>query len=150
MAEYRITKIKISKGKWCLAWEIYNPDTCNWDGYSLASKDKARKEFVDRMKVMANHVVEICEFPDSAIKKIGISGVTINYKDDNKYLVITAAKLLEASKAPLILNTPPRPEVAEEDGDDSYTMSSELIDDLTALEEEAWRYINGDRAPKEA
>lgn len=150
MAEYRITKIKLNKGKWCISWEIFNPDTANWDGYALTSKDKAREELVNRMKVMCNHVVDICELPESSIKKVGISGVTVTYKDGNRYLVITGAKMLEKSKAPLIINTPARPEMAEEDGDPSYCMSDELIDDLAALEEEAWKYINGDRAPKEA
>jgi len=47
------------------------------------------------------------------------------------------------------LNTPVRPENAGENGDVAFCMSGELMDDLEKLQEEAWRYIMGDRAQQE-
>lgn len=144
----RVTKIKVKKGVYYFAWEIYQETTKNWDQHTLSCKDPPREELKERIQVMANHVAEICEFPDYDLKKLIVSGITLSYGDEgNCYLVITAQKHLEYSKAPLIINTPARPAEPENENDDpAFCWSDELARDIGILEEEAWKYINGDRA----
>lgn len=142
----RITKIKAKKGEYTFSWEVYQESTKNWDKHTLVCKDAPREELKERLQVMANHVTEICEFEQGATKKIAVSGISISYTDDNRYLVIMAMKDLINSQAPLIINTPARPEIPNGGCTENYCMSDELARDLEILEEEAWRYINGDRA----
>lgn len=142
----RITKIKAKEGMWTFAWEMYQEKTRNWDKHTLVCKDMPRVELEKSLQVMANHVTEICEFDQSATKRIAVGGVSISYTDDNRYLVITALKDLTNSKGPLVINTPVRPELPENDCEAANCMSDELVNDLRILEEEAWKYIIGDRA----
>ena len=142
----RITKVKAKKGEYSFSWEIYQEFTKNWDKHTLVCKDPPREELKKRLQIMANHVTEICEFEEGATKKIAVSGITISYTDGNRYLVITALKDLTYSKSPLVINTPARPELPENECDEEFCMSDELVQDLHYLEEEAWAYINGDRA----
>lgn len=88
----------------------------------------------------------ICEFPSGDALRIIVSGITEAYTDTNRYLTIICQKRLENSKAPLVINTPPRPKKPGAGMTEAQCMSEELLADLSALEEEAWRYINGDRA----
>ena len=144
----RITKIKVKKGVYYLAWEVFRAGTKNWDQHTLSCKDQPRPELLERLQVMANHVTEICEFGEWETKKLIVSGVSLSYGDkENCYLVITAQKALEYSRAPLIINTPARPEMPESENDDPiFCWSDELCADVDALEQEAWKYIHGERA----
>lgn len=144
--EKHITKIKVKKGEYTLSWEEYNERTTEWDKHTLVCKDPPREEFKERLQVMANHVTEICEFEQGATKKIVVNGITISYSNDNNYLVIMALKELNNSKSPMVINTPARPATPNGACTKEYCMSNELSRDLSALEEEAWRYIEGDRA----
>jgi len=67
-------------------------------------------ELKERMLAMVAHVINICEFDKRDEKRIIVSGITESHTDDNRYITITAQKSLEYSKAPLIINTPARPE----------------------------------------
>ena len=142
----RLTRIKAKKGLWFFAWETYQETTRNWDQHTLTCKDAPRDELKERLQVMANHVTEICEFEQAATKKIVVSGVSISYTEENRYLVITAMKDLTHSKSPLLINTPVRPELPENDCEADSCMSDELVNDLKILEGEAWAYIEGERA----
>lgn len=144
----RITKIKVKKGEYFFSWEIFQASTKNWDKHTLSCKDKPRPELLERLQTLANHVTEICEFGERETKKLIVSGVSLSYGDDgNCYLVITAQKALEYSKAPLIINTPARPAEPENDADSpEFCWSDELANDIDALEREAWKYIDGERA----
>ena len=144
----RVTKIKVKKGTYYLAWEVFQASTKNWDQHTLSCKDQPRPELLERLQVMANHVTEICEFGEWETKKLIVSGVSLSYGDEgNCYLVITAQKALEYSRAPLIINTPARPEMPESDADSQdFCWSDELAADIDALEQEAWKYVEGERA----
>lgn len=144
--ERRITKIKVKKGEYTLSWEEYNESTTDWDKHTFVCKDAPREEFKERLQIMANHVTEICEFNQSATKKIVVNGISISYGDDNHHLVIMALKELTNSLTPMVINTPARPAIPNGGCGKEYCMSNELARDLSALEEEAWRYIEGDRA----
>lgn len=145
----RVTKVKVKKGIYYFAWEEYQSSTTNWDAHTLTCKDKPRDELLTAMVALVPHVLDICEFDKENAKDFMVSGVTWSYTDDNQYVTLTAQKKLEFSRAPLLLNTPVRPENAGENGDVAFCMSGELMDDLEKLQEEAWRYIMGDRAQQE-
>ncbi|BEU87837.1 hypothetical protein TAMA11512_13010 [Selenomonas sp. TAMA-11512] len=143
----RITKIKAKKGEYFFIWEVYQESTKSWDVYSLSCKDAPREELKERLKDMIAHVVEICELSEGDADRIIVGGISESHSEDNRYVTITAQKRLEYSHAPMIINTPARPELpSKEDADSTYCMSEELVADLEALEDEAWRYIHGDRA----
>lgn len=144
----RITKIKAKKGTYYFGWEVYRDQTNSWDQYTFSCKDMPRPELLERLQVMANHVTTICEFAEQETKKLIVSGVSLSYNEKgNCYLVITAQKALEYSKAPLIINTPARPAEPESENDShDYCWSDELADDIKILEKEAWKYISGERA----
>ena len=143
----RITKIKVKKGEYFFGWEVYQEATKSWDAYTMKCEDPPREELKERLLAMVAHVIEICEFDERDAKKFVISGVTESHGDDNRYITITAQKALEYSKAPLIINTPARPEMPQNEADsEDYCISLDLANDLKALESEAWRYIDGERA----
>ena len=141
----RITKIKAKKGEYFFGWEVYQETTKSWDAYTMTCKDPPRVELKERMLAMVAHVINICEFDKRDEKRIIVSGITESHTDDNRYITITAQKSLEYSKAPLIINTPARPEMPQNEADsEDYCISLDLANDLKALE--AWRYIDGERA----
>jgi hypothetical protein len=127
--KHRITKIKVKKGVYTFGWETWQESTQSYDAYTLICEDVPREELKLCLQALAFFVVEICELhPDD---------------EKTKYLTITALKELYTSKSPLILNTPARPNA---DKESDFCMSKGLMRALENLEEEAWRYINGDRA----
>lgn len=144
----RITKIKLNKGTYYFAWEVFQPQRNHWDRHSLACKDLPRPEFLKRLQILANHVTNICEFSEWETKMLITTGVSLTYgKKGNCHLVITAHKVLQHSKAPLIINTPARPAIPENESDsEDFCWSDSLTEDLTNLENEAFMYIDGDRA----
>ena len=139
--KYRIKKVKLDKGLY-LEWEEQNGGNRTWDVCSLNSKEQARPELYDAIYAMRRHVVDICELPESAFKRLMIKSVTITHKDEGRGIVISATKELTHSRAPLCLNTPHKSEADEGE----FAMSKNLIADMERLIDEAARYINGDRA----
>lgn len=142
----RLVKFSVKKGTYFFKWETYQREAKRWDAFTISSKDEPRPELIERLKALADHVPAICEFPSGDALRIIVSGITEAYTDTNRYLTIICQKRLENSKAPLVINTPPRPKKPGAGMTEAQCMSEELLADLSALEEEAWRYINGDRA----
>lgn len=144
----RIIKIKVKQGEFFFAWERFQIKTKHWDKYSLTCKDLPRPELLSQLNRLIGHVIEICELAEYDHRQMAISGVSLSYNDGgNRYLVITAQKLLTYSKSPLIINTPARPELPENGADDKeFCWSEDLIADIDELEKEAWKYIGGERA----
>jgi len=97
------------------------------------------------MQKMAHHIVQICELPEDDVNKIEARSVSLSYGEDGSGVVISGIKELESNVSPMCLNTPYKPENAPE-GMEECAMSCALQDDIEKLCEEAFRYINGDRA----
>lgn len=142
----RIIKVKVKKDKWTICWQKKSEATGTYDIYEVTSKDMPLEGLPKRLQVMANHVTEICDLPESATKNIVVSGITEIYTDKNCYLVITAIRTLSKSKAPMLINTPVRPLYPEGDQDEAFCMSKECFEDLLAVETEAMKYVRGERA----
>ena len=145
MQNIRMLKIKI-KGKFVtLQWEQYQETTSNWDNHTLMCADPPRPELYTCMQKMAPHIVQICELPEDDANKIEARSVSLSYGEDGSGVVISGIKELESNVSPMCLNTPYKPENAPE-GMEECAMSCALQDDIEKLCEEAFRYINGDRA----
>lgn len=142
----RIIKVKVKKGEWTIRWQKKNEAAETYDTYEVTSKDLPLEDLPKRLQVMANHVTEICDLPEGATKNIVVSGITESYTDENRYLIITAVRALSKSKAPMLINTPARPLYPEGDQDETFCMSKECFEDLLAVENEAMKYIRGERA----
>lgn len=137
-----ITKIKIKGEYYVLGWEVYKSAIKTYEAYIMKTLDPPRQELIESLQSMAEHVAEICELKKDDAKKIKVTGITIVHKHDTRYITITAKKKLATSKSPLIINTPIRSDTGEE----PYCMSEKMLSDLQILEDEAWRYIRGERA----
>lgn len=85
--------------------------------------------------------------PKHSRDKITVTGISHSYSLNNSYVVITAQKELFTSRSPLNLNTPVK--AMESDIDDDYGASDEMVYDVEQLEQEAFNYIDGQRAQQE-
>ena len=145
MQNIRMLKIK-AKGKFItLQWEQYQKSTSNWDEHALTSADPPRPELLDCMKKMNQHIVDICEMQKSDINKVEARSISLSYGEDGSGVVISGIKELEHNTSPLCINTPYKPEFGPE-GMEECGMSAELQEDIGNLCDEAFKYINGDRA----
>nr|DAZ68639.1 MAG TPA: hypothetical protein [Caudoviricetes sp.] len=146
----RIRKVKADKhGKIIIDWEVYVRG--NWDEYHMKCSDLPRPEFYSALMNLRQDVLTLLEYPENWLDKITVRGVSYSYSDDGvEGAVITAQRDLEYSTAPENCNTPHKPyEMYNEDGEDPegiILMPPEIIDRLDVLEDEAQKYIDGDRA----
>lgn len=151
--EIRFKKIKVDKtGKVILNYdEIIRDDHVN--EYTMKCADKPRPQFQKALNGLRRHVAEICELnipPNLAhpneVANIEVRGVSLSWTDDIMGVVITALKTLRNSNSPLVLNTPHLPEEPySEGGDESMCLTSECVDAIRNLIDEAHRYLEGDR-----
>lgn len=146
----RIKKAKVTSDKKIMM--IYEKETKNhtWDEYQFTCSDMARPEFYSALQVLAKHVIEMCELPDSYLERIEVRGVSFSYSgpDETMGATISAGMRLDNSYVKLNLNTPHKASdsYSDQDPDPMQVLSTECIDALNKLCEEAELYINGDRA----
>ena len=112
------------------------------DTVTLESSDPPLPALREALQAMAEHMVAICELPARWTEEIRIVGVTVTYSDDARGLVITGLRRLQGHAAPLVLNSPHATDAEAEKG--AYTLGCGLA--LDELEEEVWRYVQGERA----
>ncbi|MBR2216492.1 MAG: hypothetical protein IJ849_12170 [Selenomonadaceae bacterium] len=144
----RMTKIKCKDGEWKIAWQRRNSKTDQYDKLELTSKDMAREELDKTMQKMGSHIEEICELPQVSLGKPIVLGIAVSYDDnhENAYMVITASIDMTNNNSPWIINTPVKSVHPGKDMPESYCMTAECYKDLLALEDEALKYIHGERA----
>ena len=146
MKNMRLTKIKIKDKFVLLRWEKFEPSTKNWDTYELESADPPRPELRDELTHWQNHIAKICELPEDYAKRITVRGISISYSEDGMGIVASGTMELKTNAAPLCINTPYKPDSVGENMSEDFALTAEQYDDLENLCEEAYRYINGDRA----
>src|SRR3990167_11028779 len=146
----RFNKIKFDseKQKWAFLYEIMRSGGTS-DEFSIASKDEPRQALKDCLDGLKKFGIEICELPDDWKSRLTIKGVSFSYAGENDVMgvTITALAELEHSNSPLVLNTPHK--IAEfygETGDEKQLMPEGLAEILDELQEEAEKYVNGERA----
>jgi hypothetical protein len=149
----RIKKVKHSEkeSKILIEYEKQSKNE-NWDEFSMHCNDQARPEFYLALKKLIPHLLKICELPVSYMDNINISSVSFSYGGENDTMgaTITGVKKLKDSHAPLVLNTPHKPEAAYsgEGGDESNLLSEDCVRALNELQREAVLYVQDERAQK--
>lgn len=134
----RFAKIKYSAKdhEVSLSWseERANGDTF---AHNLTSPDAPRPEFLEALRGLASYARRICETGawGEGLRPIGIS-LSVS-KEGARGCVITCLRNVSIVAAPLVLNTP---HVAED------AWPGGLGHAIEELEEEATRYVRGDRA----
>jgi hypothetical protein len=150
MATIRIKKVRFTKDeKIVLDYEIEGNDGS--DKYRFTSEDPAAPSFYDAMKALASHTTELCELPESYVKRLTMKGVTYTYKGDEEIMGATMAAVMELyhSNSVIALNTPHKPSIpydpnAKEPYGDA-ALSEACVNALWELARQAELYINGER-----
>ena len=148
----RFQKIKYSKGKVKIEYELRNKEKKDWDQFSLACSDEPKPEFQIALQSLSEDVLEMCELPGDYRKRIMVTGVSFSYGGEGEVMgaTIISQMALNRSNVNLNLNTPHKPsEPYSEGGDAAQCLSQDCIDRLASLELEAEDYINGNRAQGE-
>lgn len=146
----RIKKVKITNEKKISM--VYEKETRagGWDEYSFTCSEEAKPEFYNSMNSLKEHVIEMCELPDSYIGKITVKGVSFSYAGEKEVMgaTISASMDLQKSYPNLNLNTPHKASDSYSDAppDDMQILTSECIQALLELQKQCVSYIEGDRA----
>lgn len=151
MSEIRIRKVKLTKDeKIVMEYEKLVNDA--FDKYRFVSSEEAMPSFYDAMKALAIHTTNLCELPESYVKRITMKSVTFTYKGDDETMGATMSATMELhhSDSVIALNTPHKPSIpydpnaVEPYGD--KCLSESCVKALWALEHEAQAYIDGERS----
>ncbi len=145
----RIRKVKITK--YNQIHMVYEQGLGNGDEYSFTCREKARPEFYKALAALAEHVLDLCELPESYLDRINIRGVSYSYGGENDTMgaVISASMELEESYQGLNLVTPHKASAMycpDTPDDEKQLLTGDCIDALEALVAECELYIQGDRA----
>ena len=142
MAAKRITKIKFKGDLVVVQWQQYQSLTNDWDNFTMSSKETPLPSFPAAMAALAKDVEVVCELPEGERDNITPTGISHSYTDNDSFIVITAQRKLLSSRSPMNINTPAK----SMEGDDEFAADTSLIDDIATLEEQAFAYIDGQRA----
>ena len=137
------TKIKHKAGETILEWQ----DSSEHEAvlHSLRSHEDPRPEFLTALQALTSVVLSLCELPLDYGDGLTILGVTITDHDTlGRGTVITALKKLTRSQAPLVINTPHVTEAGSHEN--APTLFGRELDLIEQLQEEAARYMKGERA----
>jgi hypothetical protein len=159
-----ITKIKFNKGKVEIEYEKNDRETDS-KKTQFSSYDEPLPGFTDALQALSLHAEEICEFPEGFLtapaafgedgevveQKGTVSGVSFSYSDKEGIMgaTITVLRKLATAQAPLVINTPHLPEAPYSEGSCSPLLSSGCVRALNHLQDEALKYLAGDRAEKQ-
>jgi len=137
MTNKRIKKVKItSENKILMIYEKRSKNN-GWDEYQFTCSEEARPEFYASLDALKEHVIEICELPDSYIDRIKVRGVSFSWTNDVMGATISAAMTLENSYEKLNLNTPHKISSMYNENtpdDEMQLLSSECVDCLWMLQ----------------
>jgi hypothetical protein len=145
----RIRKVKITK--YNQVFIMYGDGPGNFDEYSLTCREKARPEFYQALEDLREHVIEMCELPDSYLDRISVRGVSYSYggEEDVMGATISASMRLDNSYQALNINTPHKASAMynpDTPDDEMQLLSEDCIEVLSELQYECEKYIKGDRA----
>jgi hypothetical protein len=148
----KITKIKYkgTTGRVEIEYFVKRPEIgpLALDEFKFACNDKPLPEFVDTLKRLAYHVIQMCELSILDTPLIEVTGVSFSYSGPEKTMgaTIIAQKKLKLG-AKLNLVTPHKPaDFYGGDGDSDQLLDERCVADLKDLLKHAQRYIDGDRA----
>jgi len=142
----RIKKIKIEDSKVFIEYQIVRPEGKS-ENYTLETTDKPLESFRKALQGLVGYIGEICELPDHYCNSIKVRGVSFSYGGEKNVLgaTITGLKSLNTANSPLTINTPHLPSEPYSPGSETYTLPSECYYQLLDVQEEAVKFIEGDR-----
>ena len=146
----RIRKVKLTKEKKIMM--VYEKKVSMfWDEYQFTSSEDAMPDFYNALFALREHVVEMCELPDSYLDRITVKGVSYSYGGEEEVMgaTISASMKLNKSNCDLNVNTPHKssePYAKDCPEDENQLLSYECVECLNALANECESYINGKRA----
>lgn len=158
LVERHITKVKYEGSKVHIEYEVVKDNGI--DEFSLTCREEPRPEFKAALDGLAPTVAEGIEIPELTdakglkkyVKTLEVRGVSFSYSNGIMGAVITALKTLENCNSPLVINTPHKPSSPYSQGDPSAEdkcLSPAAVKELKKLQEEAEKYIAGERAQGE-
>lgn len=121
-----------------------------WDSVTIEAHQTPLPALTAALAALKTHVATICELPDLYVRGLEVRGVSLSYSDvalgdgeveETRGAVITALRQVRA-RAPLVLNTPHLRELESADGP---TLPEDCVEDLDALEQQAFAYVDGQR-----
>ena len=142
----RLMKVKYKAGKGVyVEYEVFHNEL--WDSHTMRSNDVPETEFLDALQALATDVADLCELCPECATGIVVQGVSLSYGGEDGVMgaTITALRTLDSANSPLVLNTPHKPESAD-DKDKTPVLSCECVDHIDLLEIATWRYVDGNRA----
>jgi len=149
-----ITKVKWDGKKVTIAYMVLRApgDDEDPDTYRLTSGDPPKKRFIEALHALDLDVGVMCDIPEKHlahwIASVTPRGVSFSWKDGIMGAVITALKTLDDSRAPLVINTPHKPEKPYSAGDvdgERYCLQAGTVEKLQAIIDRALEYLDGDR-----
>lgn len=111
-------------------------------------RHKPNKEFQDAMDALAEHVIDLSEFPDEWLPEIKVRSVSFSYEEENGTIgaVISATRELKHSTSPLNIHTPIKAESpgdVELAGDSKLFLSPQCVNALHVVRDRALDYLDG-------
>ena len=130
-----IEKIKLLKGGGVAIKYGASDDNDGFTKIDAKFSEDPEVGLINAMKKLSKHVIEICEFPESEIKKISPHTVSFSYNGESGRMsaFITSDRTLKNSTSHMIIETPTRHEQAGESSEDKSILSKECCKDLKNL-----------------
>lgn len=150
----RFKKIRWNGSEVGLEWT--SQDGSETHNHELTCKDDPRAEFDTALQSLRGDVLVIAELPreygtDMRVQSVSLS---LNQKTGARGAVVTSMKTLKIANGPLALHTPHLlAEIPGElplEGEPTGVMPTGMWGRIEKLEQEAWAYLAGKRAPVEA
>ena len=137
----KFTKIKFDGETVTLEWQelLFEDDRKTT---TFESKEDPEPGLNRALQALAPLVLRMIEAPEDwgALVK----GVSVKHPGDQRGLVVTAVREIEATNSPFVVNTPYLLESGE--GEETAPLAAKVFKALDALEKQAARYIAGHRA----
>lgn len=115
----------------------------NTDSFSVKSYDAPAPTFIAAVRLLRRHVIKICEFPDSFLKRILINKVAFSYQRELMNAAIEFDLVLNQTGEKITIKSPRK--YCGLSGDDA-SMTEGMRIDLQNLQEECQKYVYGNRA----
>jgi len=139
-----ISSIQV-KDEISIAYTDPNQQAGKEDRLKVVSAEEPRPELRANMDALAPYVCEMLELEEDYADGMTIQRVAIERKGSRKIYKISGYKELTKSKTTFRFTTPPRADIVDEGGKD-FAIPKDCIVVLQTVENEAERYVKGDRS----
>jgi hypothetical protein len=147
----RVTKVKHQGNQWLIVFEIVRQDGQDNDQHSVKCGDAPHPDFIEAMEALPPCLAKEAEIPNGVkwCADVEVTGVSVSWSQDTMGAVLTGKKPLKYANAPLIINTPHKPESPYSDGDEmakDMCLAGTTAKAIWLVMEEALAYVDGKRA----